>query len=100
MSTFSKDQLRSLANLAALQLSENEIEHLGGQLEAIIAFVGQLSECDLSECAAVSQVHEDAVLVPRSEWANFTEHEKILSNSQHLDAGSRSLRIKTSTQRV
>lgn len=43
------DEVVKLARLARLELSEQEIEQLGPQLDRILGFVHQLSELDTSE---------------------------------------------------
>jgi len=40
------DEVRKLALLARLELSDQEVEHLGPQLESILGFVAKLSELD------------------------------------------------------
>ncbi len=42
----SPDDVRKLAGLARLEISEAEVEHLGPQLESILGFVAKLSELD------------------------------------------------------
>lgn len=44
----SHDELKHLANLARLQLSEQEMDQLGGTLERILGYVGRLSHVDTS----------------------------------------------------
>ena len=38
------DTVRRIAHLARIAVADNEIEHLGGELNAILAFVEQLTE--------------------------------------------------------
>ena len=45
----SADDVRKLALLARLELSDEEVEHLGPQLESILGFVAKLSELDTSD---------------------------------------------------
>ena len=40
--------VRRIAKLARIALAEGEIEHLRGELNAILAFIEQLSEVDVS----------------------------------------------------
>lgn len=44
----SEEQVRKLALLARLELSESEVKSLGPQVESILGFVEQLSELDTS----------------------------------------------------
>ncbi len=43
---FSDDDIRKLARLARLELTEEEVQTLGPQLERILGFVEQLAELD------------------------------------------------------
>lgn len=45
----SPEDVRKLALLARLEISDDEVEHLGPQLQAILGFVAQLSELDTSD---------------------------------------------------
>jgi aspartyl-tRNA(Asn)/glutamyl-tRNA(Gln) amidotransferase subunit C len=46
--TIGADEVRHVARLAELAIAEADIPALASQLEGIVAFVGQLSELDLS----------------------------------------------------
>lgn len=46
MSEFSPDQLRRIAHLARLRISEEESERLSGQLGSILTYVELLNEVD------------------------------------------------------
>ncbi|WP_182868052.1 Asp-tRNA(Asn)/Glu-tRNA(Gln) amidotransferase subunit GatC [Stieleria mannarensis] len=45
----SADDVRKLALLARLEISDEEVEHLGPQLESILGFVAKLSELDTDD---------------------------------------------------
>ena len=45
----SQDDVRKLALLARLEISESEVQHLGPQLESILGFVAKLSELDTTD---------------------------------------------------
>ena len=45
----SHDEVRKLALLARLELSDDEVKTLGPQIESILGFVAQLSELDTDE---------------------------------------------------
>jgi aspartyl-tRNA(Asn)/glutamyl-tRNA(Gln) amidotransferase subunit C len=49
-----REQLRHVAQLARLELSDDELERLGAQLNDIIAAVSKVSELDLSDVPATS----------------------------------------------
>jgi aspartyl-tRNA(Asn)/glutamyl-tRNA(Gln) amidotransferase subunit C len=54
MAEISRDQLLHVANLARLELRDDELERLGAQLNDIIAAVSKVSELDLSEVPPTS----------------------------------------------
>lgn len=56
MSAISIDDVKKLARLSALTISEQEADALRGQLEEILGFVGQLSEVDTTGVAPTYQV--------------------------------------------
>ena len=49
-----REQLRHVAHLARLELSDDELERLGAQLNDIIDAVSKVSELDLSDVPATS----------------------------------------------
>jgi aspartyl-tRNA(Asn)/glutamyl-tRNA(Gln) amidotransferase subunit C len=49
-----REQVEHVARLAHLELSEEELERLGGQLDAILEAVGKVSELDLSDVEPTS----------------------------------------------
>lgn len=57
MSTkISIDDVKKLAQLSALTVTDDEVEALRGQLEEILGFVGQLSEVDTTGVEPTYQV--------------------------------------------
>ena len=50
----SRDEVLHVAQLARLALSEEEVERLGGQLDAILEAVAKVSELDLSDVEPTS----------------------------------------------
>jgi aspartyl-tRNA(Asn)/glutamyl-tRNA(Gln) amidotransferase subunit C len=56
MSTITTDDVRHLAQLSNLQLSDEEIEHLGGDLSNILNYIDQLSELDTTGVEPTYQV--------------------------------------------
>jgi aspartyl-tRNA(Asn)/glutamyl-tRNA(Gln) amidotransferase subunit C len=50
------DTVRRIAQLARIGVAEDEIEHLRGELNAILAFVEQLSEVDVEGVEPVTSV--------------------------------------------
>ena len=50
------DTVRHIAQLARIAVAEDEIEHLRGELNAILAFVEQLSEVDVEGVEPMTSV--------------------------------------------
>jgi len=50
------DTVRRIAQLARIAVAEDEIEHLRGELNAILAFVEQLSEVDVKGVEPMTSV--------------------------------------------
>ena len=50
----SREEVQHVARLARLALSEEEVERLGGQLDAILEAVGKVSELDLADVPPTS----------------------------------------------
>ena len=56
MTKISSDDVRRLAQLSSLQLSDDEIANLQGDLDAIVGYITQLGELDLSGIEPTYQV--------------------------------------------
>jgi len=50
------DTVRRIAHLARIAVAEDEIEHLKGELNAMLAFVEQLSEVDVAGVEPMTSV--------------------------------------------
>jgi len=50
------DTVRRIAHLARIAVAEEEVEHLKGELNAILAFVEQLSEVDVAGVEPMTSV--------------------------------------------
>ena len=51
MSTISRDDVAKLAKLARLALTDDELDGFAGQLDAILAYVGQIQAVDVTGVA-------------------------------------------------
>jgi aspartyl-tRNA(Asn)/glutamyl-tRNA(Gln) amidotransferase subunit C len=50
------ETVRRVAHLARIAVAEDEVEHLRGELSAILAFVEQLAEVDIADVEPMSSV--------------------------------------------
>ena len=58
MANIDREQLLHVAHLARLELREDEIERLEGQLNDILAAVSKVSELDLADVPPTSHPHD------------------------------------------
>jgi aspartyl-tRNA(Asn)/glutamyl-tRNA(Gln) amidotransferase subunit C len=72
MAEISREQLLHVANLARLELREDELERLGAQLNDIIAAVSKVAELDLGDVPPTSHPL-DVVNV----WGDDEPHESL-----------------------
>ena len=72
-------QIRHIAKLAELELSEEEETRLVGELEAIVAYVAELETVDVSQVAPTAHVNADEANVLRPDV-----HEQGLSHEDAL----------------
>ena len=52
----SKEEIKYIANLARLELTEEELEKYGGQLSAVLDYIDQLKEVDTAGVEPTAQV--------------------------------------------
>lgn len=52
----SKDEIQHIAKLARLELSDEELEKYGGQLSAVLNYIDQLKEVDVSGVEPTARV--------------------------------------------
>jgi aspartyl-tRNA(Asn)/glutamyl-tRNA(Gln) amidotransferase subunit C len=52
--SISRDEVAHLARLARLALDDDELDHLGGQLDAIVSAISRISELDTSDVPPTS----------------------------------------------
>ena len=63
------DTVRRIAHLARIAVAEEEVEHLQGELNAILAFVEQLSEVDVAGVEPMTSVTPMADEEARRTWS-------------------------------
>jgi aspartyl-tRNA(Asn)/glutamyl-tRNA(Gln) amidotransferase subunit C len=76
-----QDTVRKLAHLARLDLADDELVHLAGELSSIMAFVEQLSSVDTSGVAPMTSVAHMALPRRPDAVTDGNYPEKILANA-------------------
>ncbi len=80
-------QVEHVARLAHLALSEEELERLGGQLDAILEAVGKVSELDLSDVEPTSHPLDLVNVWREDEPLPSLPREEALANAPETEGG-------------
>lgn len=75
------DQVRKVANLARLQLTEAEQQQFTGQLNRILEYVQQLDELDTTDIAPTTRAIEVSNITRPDRLEVFAEREAILAGA-------------------
>jgi aspartyl-tRNA(Asn)/glutamyl-tRNA(Gln) amidotransferase subunit C len=75
------DTVRRIAHLARIAVKEEEVEHLKGELNAMLAFVEQLSEVDVSGVEPMTSVTPMAMKKRVDEVTDGGIAEQIVANA-------------------
>ncbi len=75
------DQVRKVANLARLQLTEAEQQQFTGQLNRILEYVQQLDELDTKDVAPTTRAIEVSNITRPDQLEIFAEREAILNSA-------------------
>jgi aspartyl-tRNA(Asn)/glutamyl-tRNA(Gln) amidotransferase subunit C len=79
--------VRRIARLARIAVSEDEIGHLQDELNAILAFVEQLSEVDVSGVAPMTSVTPMALKMRPDKVTDGGIADQILANAPATEDG-------------
>ena len=75
------DTVRRIARLARIAVAEDEVEHLQGELNAMLAFVEQLSEVNVDGVEAMTSVTRMAMKMRVDEVTDGGNAEAVLANA-------------------
>jgi len=75
------EQVRKVANLARLELSEDEQQQFTGQLNGILEYVQQLNELETDGVAPTTRAIEVSNITRPDEVEVFAEREAILESA-------------------
>jgi aspartyl-tRNA(Asn)/glutamyl-tRNA(Gln) amidotransferase subunit C len=79
--------VRRIARLARIAVAEDEVEHLQGELNAMLAFVEQLSEVDVEGVEAMTSVTPMAMKMRVDEVTDGGNAEAVLANAPQSEDG-------------
>ncbi|MEM8502377.1 MAG: Asp-tRNA(Asn)/Glu-tRNA(Gln) amidotransferase subunit GatC [Cyanobacteria bacterium P01_D01_bin.1] len=80
------DQVRKVASLARLDLSESEEEQFTGQLNGILEYVQQLDELDTADVPPTTRAIEVSNITRPDQLEVFAERESILESAPDREA--------------
>jgi aspartyl-tRNA(Asn)/glutamyl-tRNA(Gln) amidotransferase subunit C len=75
------DTVRRVAHLARIAVADDEVEHLRGELNAMLAFVEQLSEVDIAGVEAMTSVMPMAMNMRKDEITDGGIAGAIMANA-------------------
>ncbi len=73
--------VRRIAHLARIAVAENEVEHLKGELNAMLAFVEQLAEVNIDGVDAMTSVTPMAMKKRADVVTDGNDAEAVLKNA-------------------
>ena len=78
MTKITKDEVKKVANLARLELNENEINHHAEQLEKILEYIKQLEKINTDEVPCTTRAIEVTNVFRKDETKISDCNEKLL----------------------
>jgi aspartyl-tRNA(Asn)/glutamyl-tRNA(Gln) amidotransferase subunit C len=75
------DTVRRVAHLARIAVADDEVEHLRGELNAMLAFVEQLSEVDVAGVEPMTSVMPMAMKMRRDEITDGGIANAVMANA-------------------
>ena len=79
------ETVRRVAHLARIAVAEAEVEHLRGELNAMLAFVDQLNEVDVTGVEPMTSVTPMAMRMRKDEVTEGGIADDILANAPALE---------------
>jgi aspartyl-tRNA(Asn)/glutamyl-tRNA(Gln) amidotransferase subunit C len=83
-----REQVLHVAKLARLSLSDEEVERLGAQLDAILAAVSKVSELDLADVPPTSHPLDLVNVLADDEPHPSLPRERALANAPAVEDGA------------
>jgi aspartyl-tRNA(Asn)/glutamyl-tRNA(Gln) amidotransferase subunit C len=75
------DTVRRVAHLARIAVADDEVEHLRGELNAMLAFVEQLSEVDIAGVEPMTSVMPMAMKMRKDEITDGGIADAVMANA-------------------
>ena len=78
MTRISSDEVKKVAQLARLELNENEIQNHAKQLEKILDYIKQLEKIDTENIACTTRAIEVVNVMRKEEQKDYENSEELL----------------------
>ena len=78
MTKISSDEVKKVAQLARLELNENEIQNHAKQLEKILDYIKQLEKIDTENIACTTRAIEVVNVMRKDEQKDYENSEELL----------------------
>jgi aspartyl-tRNA(Asn)/glutamyl-tRNA(Gln) amidotransferase subunit C len=75
------DTVRRIAHLARIAVADDEVENLKGELNAILAFIEQLSEVDVTGVEPMTSVTPMAMKMRHDEITDGNKADAVIANA-------------------
>ena len=75
------DTVRRVAHLARVAVAEDEVEHLRGELNAILAFVERLAEVDVEDVEPMTSVTPMAMKMRQDDVTDGGIADEVMANA-------------------
>ena len=89
-----KQQIKHIANLARLELTESELEQYGSQLSAVLNYIDQLKEIDVIGIEPTAQVMGLENVFREDEVEAWNENEREIALKQASGLEGRQVKVK------
>lgn len=89
--SINKEQIKHLAHLSRLELSENELDAMQGDMEKILEFVAKIDALDLSGVEPLTQMSSSVDVMREDQVGEMLTKEQALKNAP--DANSDYFRV-------
>ena len=89
--SITKDQIKHLAHLSRLELTDNELDSMQGDMEKILEFVAKIDELDLTGVEPLTQMSASVDVMRTDQARNMITKEQALKNAP--DANSDYFRV-------
>jgi aspartyl-tRNA(Asn)/glutamyl-tRNA(Gln) amidotransferase subunit C len=89
--SITKEQIKHLAHLSRLELNDNELDSMQGDMEKILEFVAKIDELDLTGVEPLTQMSSSVDVMRTDEALNMITKEQALKNAP--DANSDYFRV-------